>query len=181
MKLSEDLSMILAINKSESPIEYISKLIENKYPNLDQELPETYKNYLRMKVAENELVSTHDGVNSLTLHGDFPDFRVNPEWFNPDAVQLRISLYIPTAISEKLIENGNAYEITDGLAFMIKYHSIPIKVYLFTSSENTSDFNLLLDFPIYAFKSYLENEGFKLKCTSEFNELVGSTYELIWK
>lgn len=181
LKLSEDLSMILALNKSKSPIEYISKLIETKYPNLDQELPETYKDYLRMKVAENEFVHTYDGINSLTLQGDYPDIRENSEYFNPDAVELRISPYIPRAISEKLIESENVYRIMGGLTFMIKYHSIPVKASLFVDSENTSNFNLLLDFPVYAFKNCLENEGFKLECTSKFNELLGSTYKLTWK
>lgn len=181
LKLSEDLSMILALNKSKSPIEYISKLIETKYPNLDQELPETYKDYLRMQVAENEFVHTHDGINSLTLQGDYPDIRENPEYFNPDAVELRISLYFPVNVSEKLIENENVYRIIDGLTFMIKYHSIPVKASLCIDSKNTLNFNLLLDFPVYAFKNCLENEGFKLECTSEFNKLLGSTYELTWK
>lgn len=181
LKLSEDLSMILALNKSKSPIEYISKLIETKYPNLDQELPETYKDYLRMKVAENESVSTRNGINSLTLQGDHPDIRENSEYFNPDAVELRISLYLPMNVSGKLTENENVYRINGGLTFMIKYHSIPVKTYLFSDSENTSGFNLLLDFPVYAFKKCLENEGFKLECTSKFNELLGSTYKLTWK
>lgn len=180
LKLSEDLSMILALNKSKSPIEYISKLIETKYPNLNQKLPETYKNYLRMKVAENESVSTRNGINSLTLQGDHPDIRKNSEYFNPDAVKLQISLYLPVNVCEKLIEKENVYRIVGGLTFMIKYHSIPVKTSLFVGSE-TENFDLLLRFPVYAFKNCLENEGFKLECTSEFNELLGSTYKLTWK
>lgn len=179
MLCPEKLTQTQKREENEPPIEEIKKLIENEFPKLTNTLPNIFKNTLQSWVSKGdkkyEYLNGKNVVHLLTdkenLHGDLASA-------NDDDVKVEINLKMSFHLFRKLLHNFNTWNLADMVFFNTTYHSYPIKVSILDNTNFSNIFNTVIEFPIYAFKSCLEKEGFELKKKQVTAE--GTRYDLIW-
>lgn len=179
MLFAEELTQIKRRKEDTSPIKEVKSLIENEFPKLTYTLPDAYKSELRKWVSKDDIryecSNTKNIIHLITdkenLHGDLAGA-------NDDDVKVEINLKMPFHLFRKLLHNPNTWNLGEMLIFNTTYYSYPIKVIISDNTNLSNTFNTIIEFPIYAFQSYLEKEGFVLK-KKEVTE-NGTKYDLIW-
>lgn len=183
MLFSEELTQIHEKKENEfrekSPISQVSNLIETQFPGLTNSLPEAYKSELRSWVSKGDKRYEHlNGKNVVHLLTDKENLHGDLASANDDDVKVEVDLKMSFHLFRKLLHNFNTWNLADMLIFNTTYHSYPIKVCILDNTDFSNIFSTVIELPIYAFKSSLEKEGFKLikkKVTEN-----GTKYDLIW-
>lgn len=190
MLLSEELTQIRKRRESKSPkkstIMQASNLIVKQFPKLTSTLPYTYKDELRKWVSEDDKRYEYlNGKNIIHLLTDKENLHDDPASINDDDVKVRVNLIWPFDLLDELLRSSNTWNFDDLIAFNTTYQSFPVQVNIFDDNfDNESkmlpsyNFDTTIEFPIYAFKSCLEKEGFELKKKQVTAE--GTRYDLIW-